>query len=123
MAAKRKEFYTVKDVCEEFSITRKTLFYYDRAGLLPPTARVGSQRHKVYDSKATDVLDKTLTFRGAGLSIEEIRFINSCDDSTNRSDLLDHLEKVRKRLIAEKENKEREIANISLLIERYASSK
>ena len=56
-----------------YGITRKTLFYYDRNGLLKPTDRVGSQEHKVYDARALERLAKILEYKSCGLKIAEIR--------------------------------------------------
>lgn len=40
---------SVGDVCRLAKVTRKTLFYYDRIGILPPTRREGTQNFKQYD--------------------------------------------------------------------------
>ena len=69
--------YTVGDLCELFQITRKTLFYYDRSGLLRPTERVGVQNFKVYDTEAVERLRTILDYRRAGLTIQEIRILLS----------------------------------------------
>ena len=64
---------TVKEVCELLKITRKTLFYYDRIGLLKPTIRQGSQHHKLYGDKALRKLIIICIYRKAGYRIEDIR--------------------------------------------------
>lgn len=64
---------TVKEVCELLKITRKTLFYYDRIGLLKPTIRQGSQHHKLYGDKALKKLIIICIYRKAGYRIEDIR--------------------------------------------------
>ncbi len=68
-----KELCSVKDVCDRYGITRKTLFYYDRSGLLKPAIRQGSKQYKYYDEAALSRLESILEYRNAGLSIEEIR--------------------------------------------------
>ena len=45
-----KKLYTVKEVCEKYSVTRKTLFYYDRINLIKPYSRQGVQQHKMYNN-------------------------------------------------------------------------
>ncbi len=70
-----KTYYTVGEICEKTSITRKTLFYYDRIDLLKPSRRAGLQKHKEYDSEAYARLLKIISLRNGGLTIEEIRSI------------------------------------------------
>ena len=72
---------TVGMLCEKTGITRKTLFYYDRIGLLKPTVRSGIQEHKLYDEAACMRLSGILRFRRAGLRIDEIRRILDDPDS------------------------------------------
>lgn len=67
-----KRYYTVKEVCRITGVTRKTLFYYDRIGLLVPDVRRGVQNHKMYDSVQIGRLGKILSLRHAGLKIAEI---------------------------------------------------
>lgn len=68
-----KSMKTVKEVCEIAGITRKTLFYYDKIGLLKPTARIGNQKHKLYSDKALRRLLQIRIYRKAGLDIREIK--------------------------------------------------
>lgn len=70
---------TVKEVCELLKITRKTLFYYDRIGLLKPTIRQGSQHHKLYGDKALRELIIICIYRKAGYRIEDIRKLEEAD--------------------------------------------
>ena len=79
--AESNHHYTVGELCELFQITRKTLFYYDRAGLLRPTGRVGVQNFKVYDTEAVQRLKTILDYRKAGLTVQEIRLLLSEDCS------------------------------------------
>ncbi|MBP3890813.1 MAG: MerR family transcriptional regulator [Solobacterium sp.] len=64
---------TVKEVCALTGITRKTLFYYDKIGLLKPTARIGSQKEKRYNEEAFRKLILIRIYRKAGFEIEDIR--------------------------------------------------
>ena len=41
--------YSVGEICRITGITRKTLFYYDRIGLLVPYKRTEPQQFKLYD--------------------------------------------------------------------------
>ena len=66
---------TVGEVCLAANVTRKTLYYYDRIGLLKPTERAGGQNYKMYDDDAVDQLRRIREFRHAGLKIAEIKTI------------------------------------------------
>lgn len=114
-----KKLYSVKDICNKYGITRKTLFYYDRAGLLSPSERKGKQLFKFYDGTSLERLEKIRTFREAGLSIDAIKQII---DSNNPDD-------VRSCLIEELKNKEEnlktsqeEIKKLKHLISLYEQS-
>ena len=44
----KERLYTVAEISSITGVTRKTLFYYDKIGLLNPTNRIGPQMHKFY---------------------------------------------------------------------------
>ena len=109
--------YTVKDVCKKYGITRKTLFYYDKVGLISPKRRVGTQLHKVYDSYEIRKLETILIYRNAGLTIGEIKELTRLT-----MEIIDYrgiLEKARQRLLKEKNKKEKELKNLEALIVEY----
>lgn len=108
-----KNLYSVKEVCERYGITRKTLFYYDRSGLLKPTDRQGIQQFKYYDDKALSRLESILEYRGAGMSIDDIRKVIDLDD---RAMILEVLTSVRRRLVAQAKQKGEEIKKLDELI-------
>lgn len=64
---------SVGDVCRLAKVTRKTLFYYDRIGILTPTRREGAQNSKQYDQSKIERLKRITSYREAGLHILEIR--------------------------------------------------
>lgn len=63
---------TVHDVCKETGITRKTLFYYDKIGLLKPTNRNGKQHGKMYSNSAIARLKTIMAYQTCGLTLKEI---------------------------------------------------
>ena len=112
-----ERLFTVKEVCEKYGITRKTLFYYDKAGLISPARRVGTQLHKVYDLSEIQKLELVLTYRNAGLTIDEIRELTELT-----MEIIDYkgiLEKARQRLLKERSKKEKELKNLEVLIAEY----
>ena len=54
-----------------FGLSRSTLLYYDRIGLLPPSGRTGSG-YRYYSEQARRRLDRICQFRQAGLTLDEI---------------------------------------------------
>jgi DNA-binding transcriptional MerR regulator len=110
--------FSVGEICERTGITRKTLFYYDRIGLLCPSERTERQNFKLYDSKKLVRLEQIVSYRRAGLSIREIRELLD-DEQAKR---LEILKGAMERLLMEKEDKEQEIKNLKSLIEAEADS-
>ena len=91
--------YSVKELCTMMQITRKTLFYYDRIGLLKPSDRKGVQNHKLYDISQKQRLADILKYRRAGLKIEEVRLIldsPECDVRTILEGALNRLDRQKK---------------------------
>jgi len=109
--------FSVKEVCSKYGITRKTLFYYDKVGLICPERRVGTQLHKVYDIYEVHKLETILTYRNAGLTIDEIREMTRL--TMKIIDYRGILEKAKQRLLKEKSRKEKELKNLEALIAEY----
>lgn len=106
-----KTYYSVKEVCERYAITRKTLFYYDRNGLLEPSARTGPQLHKLYDADACIRLEEILKYRHAGLQISEIREL--LEEHAERKKILQN---ALNRIIGEKQQKTEQIRILQEMI-------
>lgn len=64
---------SLKEVCTEFDITRKTLFYYDKIGLLKPSQRVGSQNTKYYSEKKCEQLKEIIAYKETGVPLKMIK--------------------------------------------------
>lgn len=64
--------YTVKQLADLAGVTRRTLHFYDRIGLLRPEA-LRSNGYRMYGSQALLRLQQILFFRELDLSLEEIR--------------------------------------------------
>lgn len=63
---------SVKELCQLKGVTRKTLFYYDKIGLLIPSGREGKQKAKFYNEKAVERLEEIICLQNAGLTLAEI---------------------------------------------------
>ena len=59
---------TVNEVCLMMHVTRKTLYYYDKVGILKPTIRAGKQKAKLYDEEQLLKLQMILKYKKAGVS-------------------------------------------------------
>lgn len=112
-STEENQIFSVGEICERTGITRKTLFYYDRIGLLCPSERTERQNFKLYDSKKLVRLEEIVSYRRAGLSIREIRELLD----NGQADRLEILEQAMERLLKEKDEKDQEIKNLKSLIE------
>ncbi|MDD5350290.1 MAG: MerR family transcriptional regulator [Chthoniobacteraceae bacterium] len=64
--------YSISKLARAFGLSRATLLYYDRIGLLPPSGRSGSG-YRIYTAKDHRRLEKICRFRETGLPLAEIR--------------------------------------------------
>jgi DNA-binding transcriptional MerR regulator/cyclopropane fatty-acyl-phospholipid synthase-like methyltransferase len=61
----------ITELGRRFGLSRSTLLYYDRIGLLPPSGRSGAD-YRLYSGADADRLERILFYREAGLSLPEI---------------------------------------------------
>ena len=69
----RQKMKTVNEVCLMMHVTRKTLYYYDKVGILKPTIRAGKQKAKLYDEEQLLKLQMILKYKKAGVSLDRIK--------------------------------------------------
>ena len=77
----KAQTYTVSQMTKLCGVTRKTLFYYDRIGLLVPKDRVGPQSRKIYDEGMLKRLQKIIELQACGLKNREIAQLLEDKDS------------------------------------------
>jgi DNA-binding transcriptional MerR regulator len=68
--------YSISLLGRAFGLSRSTLLYYDRLGLLPPAGRTGSG-YRTYTDKDRRRLERICYFREAGLALKDIRKVLS----------------------------------------------
>jgi DNA-binding transcriptional MerR regulator len=68
--------YSISILGRAFGLSRSTLLYYDRLGLLPPSGRTGSG-YRTYTDKDHRRLERICHFREAGLTLKDIRRVLS----------------------------------------------
>ncbi|MCB0194397.1 MAG: MerR family transcriptional regulator [Anaerolineae bacterium] len=80
--------YTIGQVGELAQLSRSTLLYYDRIGLLPPSNK-SPAGYRLYSEADLARLERIRTYRAAGLSLERIGELLRAD---NADDLTHALE-------------------------------
>jgi MerR family transcriptional regulator, thiopeptide resistance regulator len=76
--------FQITELARKFGLSRSTLLYYDRIGLLTPSER-SPAGYRLYSPKDHDRLATICSFRQAGLTIENIYHILSTGEDTNRT--------------------------------------
>lgn len=102
---------TVKEISDLTGISIRTLHYYDKIGLLKPTAK-SAAGYRLYDDKALEILQQILFFRELDFPLKEIKgVLGKFSFETDRI-----LQIQRGLLIAKKERLERLIGYIDEIL-------
>jgi DNA-binding transcriptional MerR regulator len=64
--------WTISKLAAKFGLSRSTLLYYDRIGLLPPSGRMGAD-YRYYTARDARRLERICNFRQAGLALRDIK--------------------------------------------------
>ena len=64
--------YSISELCSEYKLSRSTLLYYDRIGLLTASERTNANYRK-YSERDKMRLSKICAFREAGVALNQIR--------------------------------------------------
>ncbi len=91
--------YRIGELAERFGISRSTLLYYDRIGLLSPSLRSGAG-YRLYSVADRQRLDAIRSYRRAGLGVEDIRSILACGDDASTALLQRRLREVGREMAA-----------------------
>jgi len=71
-----QDMYSISELASAFGLSRSTLLYYHRIGLLAPSARTRSN-YRQYSEADREKLQAICSHRQAGLSLEDIRTLLS----------------------------------------------
>jgi DNA-binding transcriptional MerR regulator len=71
--------YTISKAARLYGLSRSTLLYYDRVGLLSPSCRT-STGYRLYTEEDVKLLERICILRQIGLSIEDIKTIVRTED-------------------------------------------
>ncbi len=66
--------YSISQIARAAGLSRSTLLYYDRLGLLRPSGRTGSG-YRFYTDNDRRLLERIRQFREAGLTLKEIQAV------------------------------------------------
>lgn len=102
----KEVFYTTGEFAKKSGITLRTLRYYDKINLLKPSSH-NSSGHRLYSKHDFPKLQKILTLKFIGLSLDEIKNIMT-------SDVYD--ENLRRSLEIQKEIMKRKVHHINTVI-------
>lgn len=79
--------YTISKLAKLFNLSRSTLLYYDKKGLLKPSARTANN-YRLYTESDYRRLQNIITWREAGLSLEDIATLLEYSNSSKIKALL-----------------------------------
>lgn len=74
--------YKITELARQVGLSRSTLLYYDRIGLLTPSGR-SEAGYRLYSPGDRDRLATICSFRQASLTIEDIRRVLSMEEDAN----------------------------------------
>lgn len=75
---------TISKLARQFDLSRSTLLYYDREGLLPPSGRT-AVGYRYYTPKDVRKLETICRFRRAGLTLNDIRIMLAAKGKPRRN--------------------------------------
>lgn len=81
------KLYTISKIARLFGLSRSTLLYYDRVGLLSPSTRTAAG-YRMYTEDDVKRLERICIFRRTSLSIQDIKTILLSEDNPS-ADLLE----------------------------------
>ena len=85
--------YRITELARYFGLSRSTLLYYNKIGLLAPSRR-STAGYRLYSSEDRDRLAMICNYRQAGLTIEDILRVLSMEMDANRPVLQERMRKL-----------------------------
>ena len=86
--------YTVGEVAERFSLTVRTLHYWESLGLLAPVARSWSN-YRLYSTEDCARVQRIVIYQATGMKLTDIKALLDSGESA-----VEHLKRQRERLVA-----------------------
>jgi len=88
---------TLRELCEEFGVTRRTIQWYEEKGLIKPEGKTKS-KHLLYGQEASNQLAAILILKDAGYDLDSIKVILDNPPPDFFDILLDSLENQKKKV-------------------------
>lgn len=90
--------YSIGALAKQFGLSRSTLIYYDKIGLLSPSSR-SSANYREYTQKDQSRLAKVISYRDAGIPLHAILAILDDEGKASRTKVLEsQLEQLNKEI-------------------------
>ena len=86
----------LREVCEEFNISRRAIQGYEKAGLVSATGR-NERKYLLYDEEAQKRIEKCKMFQDMGFAVNEIVQIIDASEDVLKSALEARLENLKER--------------------------
>lgn len=93
----KSKLKSIGQLGKQFSISRSTLIYYDKKGLLKPSAR-SEANYRLYTNDDVEKLKLILIYRSGGLSLEEITGLLNSKPGKSTSILTNRLQLLNKEI-------------------------
>ena len=103
--------YTIGQLASEFGLSRSTLLYYDKQGLLSPSSR-STGNYRLYTKEDFEQLKQIVIYRQAGLSLKHIAELLKTGSSNNRTIILESQLQYLNQQIAELRSKQQVILSM-----------
>ena len=88
---------TINQLAKRYKLSRSTLLYYDKIGLLSPSAR-SQANYRLYANYDIEKMDKIARYKDAGLSLDEIHLLVNAKTSKASEILERRLESLNKEM-------------------------
>jgi DNA-binding transcriptional MerR regulator len=117
----RIKTYRISRLAREFGLSRSTLLYYDRIGLLAPSGRTASG-YRCYSEKDWRRLEGICRFREAGLTLRQIESVLSSGGKPGVKLLEERLQETVLKIVELKKRQRLLVGMLSRVASNYASS-
>ena len=103
--------FTVGEVAERFSLTVRTLHYWESLGLLAPAARSWSN-YRLYSTEDCARVQRIVIYQATGMKLTDIKTLLDSGESA-----VEHLKRQRERLVAHRQRTDTMIEALDTLLE------
>lgn len=110
--------FTIGFLTKQFKLSRSTLLYYDKIGLLKPSGRTNSN-YRLYSNEDVEKLRAIIKYKDAGISLEDIAKLFDIEKNNITDILTERLKNIQNEI---KILKKQESMILAVLIEKVKMS-